>query len=101
LQPEPITPNLLPSKIPKNACDVIESISYKGPSVKILQETDAIVIEELYRSDHYQKIGQAFVVFLTCKTVGVMGDSRTYENVASVRCIETTDFMTADFYHMT
>uniref|UniRef100_A0A7S4EJY6 GMP synthase [glutamine-hydrolyzing] n=2 Tax=Pseudo-nitzschia australis TaxID=44445 RepID=A0A7S4EJY6_9STRA len=68
--------------------------------VKILQETDAIVIEELYRSDHYQKIGQAFVVFLTCKTVGVMGDSRTYENVASVRCVETTDFMTADFYHL-
>eukprot|EP00532_Pseudo-nitzschia_australis_P006322 CAMPEP_0168174326 /NCGR_PEP_ID=MMETSP0139_2-20121125/6435_1 /TAXON_ID=44445 /ORGANISM="Pseudo-nitzschia australis, Strain 10249 10 AB" /LENGTH=538 /DNA_ID=CAMNT_0008092451 /DNA_START=98 /DNA_END=1714 /DNA_ORIENTATION=+ len=68
--------------------------------VKILQEADAIVIEELYRSDHYRKIGQAFVVLLPCKTVGVMGDSRTYENVASVRCVETTDFMTADFYHL-
>merc|ERR1719327_683883 len=68
--------------------------------VKILQEADAIVIEELYRSDHYRKIGQAFVVLLPCKTVGVMGDSRTYENVASVRCVETTDYMTADFYHL-
>jgi len=68
--------------------------------VKILQEADAIVIEELYKSDHYRKIGQAFVVLLPCKTVGVMGDSRTYENVASVRCVETTDYMTADFYHL-
>lgn len=68
--------------------------------VKILQEADAIVIEELYASDHYRKIGQAFVVLLPCKTVGVMGDSRTYENVASVRCVETTDYMTADFYHL-
>lgn len=68
--------------------------------VKILQEADAIVIEELYKSDHYRKIGQAFVVLLPCKSVGVMGDGRTYENVASVRCVETTDFMTADFYHL-
>jgi len=66
--------------------------------VKILQEADAIVIEELYKSGHYRKIGQAFVVLLPCKSVGVMGDSRTYENVASVRCVETTDYMTADFY---
>lgn len=68
--------------------------------VKILQEADAIMIEELHRSDHYRKIGQAFVVLLPCKAVGVMGDCRTYENVASVRCVETTDFMTADFYHL-
>lgn len=66
--------------------------------VKILQEADAIVIEELHRSGHYRKIGQAFVVLLPCKSVGVMGDGRTYENVASVRCVETTDYMTADFY---
>jgi GMP synthase (glutamine-hydrolysing) len=68
--------------------------------VKILQQADAIVIEELHKSGHYRKIGQAFVVLLPVKAVGVMGDCRTYENVASVRCVETTDYMTADFYHL-
>ncbi|KAL3912530.1 MAG: hypothetical protein SGILL_006844 [Bacillariaceae sp.] len=68
--------------------------------VKILQEADDIVIEELWKSGHYRKIGQAFVVLLPVKSVGVMGDGRTYENVASVRCVETTDYMTADFYHL-
>lgn len=68
--------------------------------VAILQEADAIVIEELVNSGHYRKIGQAFVVLLPVKSVGVMGDGRTYENVACVRCVETTDYMTADFYHL-
>lgn len=68
--------------------------------VAILQEADAIMIEELWKSGHYRLIGQAFVVFLPVKSVGVMGDGRTYENVACVRCVETTDYMTADFYHL-
>ena len=68
--------------------------------VKILQEADAIVIEELFKSGHYRAIGQAFVVLLPVKSVGVMGDGRTYENVACVRCVQTTDYMTADFYHL-
>ena len=68
--------------------------------VKTLQEADAIAIEELLRSGHYRKIGQAFVVLLPVKTVGVMGDGRTYENCASLRCVETKDYMTADFYHL-
>lgn len=68
--------------------------------VAILQEADAIMIEELYSSGHYRAIGQAFVVLLPVKSVGVMGDGRTYENVACVRCVETTDYMTADFYHL-
>jgi GMP synthase (glutamine-hydrolysing) len=66
----------------------------------ILQQADAIMIEELWKSGHYRKIGQAFVVLLPVKSVGVMGDGRTYENVACVRCVETTDYMTADFYHL-
>ena len=66
----------------------------------ILREADAIMIEELYKSGHYRPIGQAFVVLLPVKSVGVMGDGRTYENVACVRCVETTDYMTADFYHL-
>lgn len=69
--------------------------------VAVLQEADAIVIEELVNSGHYRSIGQAFVVLLPdVKSVGVMGDGRTYENVACVRCVETTDYMTADFYHL-
>ncbi|KAL7573723.1 hypothetical protein ACA910_007761 [Epithemia clementina (nom. ined.)] len=68
--------------------------------VRMLQEADAIVIEELVKSGHYRAIGQAFVVLLPVKSVGVMGDGRTYENVAAVRCVETTDYMTADFYHL-
>lgn len=66
----------------------------------MLREADAIMIEELYKSGHYRPIGQAFVVLLPVKSVGVMGDGRTYENVACVRCVETTDYMTADFYHL-
>lgn len=70
-------------------------------NVATLQQADAIVIEELYKSGHYRMIGQAFVVLLpTVKSVGVMGDGRTYENVACVRCVETIDYMTADFYHL-
>jgi GMP synthase (glutamine-hydrolysing) len=68
--------------------------------VAMLQQADAIMIEELHKSGHYRAIGQAFVVLLPVKSVGVMGDGRTYENVAAVRCVETTDYMTADFYHL-
>eukprot|EP00594_Rhizosolenia_setigera_P012420 CAMPEP_0178961248 /NCGR_PEP_ID=MMETSP0789-20121207/13570_1 /TAXON_ID=3005 /ORGANISM="Rhizosolenia setigera, Strain CCMP 1694" /LENGTH=545 /DNA_ID=CAMNT_0020644999 /DNA_START=42 /DNA_END=1676 /DNA_ORIENTATION=+ len=68
---------------------------------QILQEADAIMIEELWASGNYRKIGQAFVVLLPdVKSVGVMGDGRTYESVACVRCVETTDYMTADFFHL-
>jgi GMP synthase (glutamine-hydrolysing) len=67
----------------------------------VLRQADAIMIEELHKSGHYRPIGQAFVVLLPgVKSVGVMGDGRTYENVACVRCVETTDYMTADFYHL-
>jgi GMP synthase (glutamine-hydrolysing) len=68
--------------------------------VQILQHADAIMIEILERTGHYKLIGQAFVVLLPVQSVGVMGDGRTYENVAAVRCVETTDYMTADFYHL-
>lgn len=68
---------------------------------EILRAADAIMIEELYKSGHYRAIGQAFVVLMpTVKSVGVMGDGRTYENVCAIRCVETTDYMTADFYHL-
>jgi len=70
-------------------------------NAKLLQEVDDIYIQEIRRTGHYDKIGQAFAVLLpTVKSVGVMGDHRTYENVCVLRAVTTTDFMTADWYDM-
>jgi GMP synthase (glutamine-hydrolysing) len=64
----------------------------------ILRRADAIYIEELYATGHYHRISQAFAVFLPVKSVGVMGDGRTYEYVIALRAVETKDFMTAGWY---
>jgi GMP synthase (glutamine-hydrolysing) len=64
----------------------------------ILRRADAIYIDELHRTGHYDKISQAFAVFLPVKSVGVMGDGRTYEYVIALRAVETKDFMTAGWY---
>jgi GMP synthase (glutamine-hydrolysing) len=61
----------------------------------LLRRADAIFIEELRAADWYDKVAQAFAVFLPVKSVGVMGDGRTYENVVALRAVQTTDFMTA------
>ena len=61
----------------------------------ILREADAIFIEGLRAAGWYDKVSQAFVVFLPVKSVGVMGDGRTYEWVVSLRSVQTSDFMTA------
>ncbi len=61
----------------------------------LLREADAIFIEELRKAGWYDKVSQAFVVFLPVKSVGVMGDGRTYDWVVSLRSVETSDFMTA------
>lgn len=63
--------------------------------VKILQEADQIFIDELYNHNLYDEVSQAFVVLLPVKSVGVMGDERTYEYTAVVRSANTIDFMTA------
>lgn len=63
--------------------------------VRILQEADDIFIEELYKNNLYDEVSQAFVVLLPVKSVGVMGDERTYEYTAVVRSANTIDFMTA------
>ena len=61
----------------------------------LLRKADAIFIEELKKSGWYEKTSQAFTVFLPVKSVGVMGDGRTYEYVVSLRAVITSDFMTA------
>jgi len=63
--------------------------------VQLLQRADAIFIDELRSSGWYDKTAQAFAVFLPVKSVGVMGDGRTYEYVVALRAVETSDFMTA------
>jgi GMP synthase (glutamine-hydrolysing) len=65
--------------------------------VALLQEADAIYLEELRESGWYGKVSQAFAVLLPVKSVGVMGDYRTYESVVALRAVDTHDFMTADW----
>ena len=67
------------------------------PLADSLRRADAIFLEELRAMNYYEKTAQAFAVLLPVKSVGVMGDSRTYENVAALRAVNTDDFMTADW----
>ncbi len=75
----------IPGDITREKCD-------------ILRLADEIYIEEIRRAGLYDEIWQAFAVLLPVKTVGVMGDSRTYEYVVGLRAVTSTDGMTADFY---
>jgi GMP synthase (glutamine-hydrolysing) len=65
--------------------------------VAVLQEADAIFLHELREAGQYDKVSQALAVLLPVRSVGVMGDYRTYENVVALRAVETQDFMTADW----
>ena len=62
--------------------------------IRLLQESDNIVQEEILRADLYQRLWQGFAVLLPLKSVGVMGDFRTYEQVIAVRAVESFDGMT-------
>ncbi len=66
--------------------------------IAILQEADAVYLDEIKKNGLYDKIWQAFAVLLPVKTVGVMGDARTYEYVCALRAVTSTDGMTADYY---
>ncbi|HSU65089.1 MAG TPA: glutamine-hydrolyzing GMP synthase [Burkholderiales bacterium] len=63
----------------------------------LLRQADAIFTEELRSAEWYEQTAQAFAVFLPVKSVGVMGDGRTYEHVVALRAVQTTDFMTAEW----
>ncbi|HVK18353.1 MAG TPA: glutamine-hydrolyzing GMP synthase [Fimbriiglobus sp.] len=65
-----------------------------------LRKADTIFIEELHKSGWYRKTAQAFAVLLPVQSVGVMGDGRTYEDTVALRCVQTDDFMTADWSHL-
>jgi GMP synthase (glutamine-hydrolysing) len=66
--------------------------------LEILRNADAVYIDQIRKAGLYDQIWQAFAVLLPVKTVGVMGDGRTYEYVVGLRAVTSTDGMTADFY---
>jgi GMP synthase (glutamine-hydrolysing) len=65
-----------------------------------LREADAIVVAEIKAANLYRSTSQAFAVLLPVRSVGVMGDARTYDDAIAVRCVTTDDFMTADWTHL-
>ena len=67
---------------------------------ELLRRADHIFIEELRRHDLYERVSQAFAVFLPVRSVGVMGDGRRYDYVVALRAVETVDFMTAHWAHL-
>ena len=94
----------------KMADDIIDRQPFPGPGLAIrilgevteqrlmiLREADAIVIGEIKKAGLYKEIWQSFAVLLPIKTVGVMGDERTYENVVAIRAVTSQDGMTADW----
>jgi GMP synthase (glutamine-hydrolysing) len=66
----------------------------------VLRRADAIFIQELHEHGLYDKVSQAFAVYLPVRSVGVMGDARRYEHVIALRAVETVDFMTARWAHL-
>jgi GMP synthase (glutamine-hydrolysing) len=68
--------------------------------LEVLREADEIVVSEIKNANLYRQTSQAFAVLLESQSVGVMGDARTYEKAVAVRCVNTDDFMTADWSHL-
>lgn len=68
--------------------------------LETLREADAIVVGEIKATSLYRSTSQAFAVLLPVRSVGVMGDARTYQDVIAIRCVTTDDFMTADWTHL-
>ncbi len=96
-----IDPNILgrhPFPGPGLAIRILGDITPE--KVRILQEADAIFINELKQSEWYNTVWQAGAIFLPVQSVGVMGDERTYENVICLRAVQSVDGMTADFSHL-
>lgn len=81
---------------PGLAIRILSDVS--GEKLKVLREADAIYLEEIRSAGLYDAIWQAFAVLLPVRSVGVMGDERTYDNVVGLRAVTSTDGMTADWF---
>lgn len=71
-----------------------------GERLNILREVDKRVVDEIKKAEFYEQVWQSFAVLLPIKSVGVMGDKRTYENVVAIRCVSSIDGMTADWVRL-
>lgn len=80
---------------PGLAIRIIGAVSRKR--LTILKEVDAVLLEEIRAAGYYKKLWQSFAVLLPIKSVGIMGDSRTYENIVAIRAVTSKDAMTADW----
>ncbi len=80
---------------PGLAIRIIGDVSPKR--LRILREVDAVLLEEIRAAGYYRKLWQSFAVLLPLKSVGIMGDGRTYENIVSIRAVTSKDAMTADW----
>jgi GMP synthase (glutamine-hydrolysing) len=67
------------------------------PRLEVLREVDDLLISEIKSAGYYKKLWQSFAVLLPLKSVGVMGDARTYENIVAIRAVTSKDAMTADW----
>ncbi len=74
--------------------------SVNSVDLELLRESDAIILDEFKQAGLYREVWQSFAVLLPIKTVGVMGDERTYEKVIALRCVESRDGMTADWVNV-
>ncbi len=90
--------NRQPFPGPGLAIRIIDEVTRKR--CDILREADAITLEEITAAGLYNKLWQSFAVLLPIKTVGVMGDERTYENVVAIRAVQSVDGMTADWVRL-
>jgi len=93
LEPELVWRQPFPG--PGLAIRVIGEVSEKR--LNILREVDNVLIEEIKAAGYYRKVWQSFAVLLPIKSVGIMGDSRTYENIVAIRAVTSKDAMTADW----
>lgn len=80
---------------PGLAIRVIGEVTRKR--LEVLREVDAVLLDEIRAAGYYRKLWQSFAVLLPIKSVGIMGDSRTYENIAAIRAVTSKDAMTADW----
>jgi GMP synthase (glutamine-hydrolysing) len=96
LKPEILNRHPFPG--PGLAIRILGDITHE--KVQILQDADAIFIDNLKQSGEYKNVWQAGAIFLPVKSVGVMGDERTYEHVICLRAVTSHDGMTADFSHL-